>query len=184
MKGPKIITDEELCERIALEGNYIRRLSRVSEEMREFEEWASGAIKILSGSHTGAQAAVVLAEWKSRRAPLSSRIGGWRGAFRRRRGDVVLTARVDELEGFDSTELRRAENGSEMLYGLARHLEAAGADVYARQVRNSAYAVHQIASLHPAAGGTDVDGMAAKEHSSQIAHRLRLHSNRDERSSD
>ena len=79
------------------------------------------------------------------------------------------------LETLDLATLRRAEDGSEILYGLARRLEAAGASrEYVDQVRNTAHAIYEITQLHPDADTTGEDtAYGAKEHASEINKSLR-----------
>ncbi|MGO1532335.1 MAG: hypothetical protein ACTHXC_12980 [Brachybacterium sp.] len=79
------------------------------------------------------------------------------------------------LETLDLATLRRAEDGSEILYGLARRLEAAGARrEYVDQVRNTAHAIYEITQLHPDADTKGEDtAYGAKEHASEINKSLR-----------
>lgn len=79
------------------------------------------------------------------------------------------------FETLDLAALRRAEDGSEILYGLARRLEAAGASRgYVDQVRNTAHAIYEITQLHPGAGTNGEDtAYGAKEHASEINKSLR-----------
>lgn len=77
------------------------------------------------------------------------------------------------LEDVDETSVRRAENGSEMLYGLAQQLEHAGKSPrYVQQVRNAAHAIIEVLEHHPAhnAGPEKYseDGLGAGEHATEI----------------
>lgn len=71
--------------------------------------------------------------------------------------------------------LKPAEDGTEILYGLARRLEAAGADsAYVAQVRNAAHAIYEITQLHPDADTMGEDTVyGAMEHASEINKSLR-----------
>lgn len=75
----------------------------------------------------------------------------------------------------DPFTLRQAEDGSEILYALARRLEAGGAtSSYVDQVRGAAHAVYQVTQLHredkPA---YREDTIGAGEHATEIAQTLR-----------
>lgn len=77
------------------------------------------------------------------------------------------------FEDVDTTTVRRAENGSEMLYGLAQQLEHAGkAPGYVRSVRNAAHAIIEVLEHHPAhnAGPEKYreEHLGAEEHASEI----------------
>lgn len=79
------------------------------------------------------------------------------------------------LETLDLATLRRAEDGSEILYGLARRLEAASASrAYVEQVRNTANAIYEITQMHPGADTKGEDTVyGAMEHASEINKSLR-----------
>lgn len=75
----------------------------------------------------------------------------------------------------DTATLRRAEDGSEILYALATHLNAYGSTRYAEQVSNAAHAVRQITARHPAADpAPENDPRGAGEHAGEIGRRLEL----------
>lgn len=82
---------------------------------------------------------------------------------------------ANPLQAVDTATVRQAEDGSEILYGLARQLKAAGAGrAYVAQMRNAAHAIHEITQLHPEAGHADEDtAFGAMEHASEIHKRLR-----------
>jgi hypothetical protein len=80
------------------------------------------------------------------------------------------------VEKIDMVAVRKAEDASEILYGLARLVEANGNKVYTEQIRNAAKAIIEFTELH-SGHPTDYQQdyvMGAGEHASQIRHVLRL----------
>lgn len=79
---------------------------------------------------------------------------------------------------FDSVDIgviRRSEDGSEMLYGLARELEAAGMSrSYIAQVREAAHAIRELTALHADSGTLDEDtAYGAMEHAGRVRQMIR-----------
>lgn len=80
------------------------------------------------------------------------------------------------FEQVSVTTIRRVGDGSEILYGLARQVEAAGRPVYAEQIRNAAHAIIEAVQSHPGhpSDYTEDHVMGAGEHASAIRQALRL----------
>lgn len=71
--------------------------------------------------------------------------------------------------------LREAEDGSEILFGLARLLESSNCTDYAKQVRGAATAVRALTSDHSEADETAPDSVfGAAEHASEIRRAFKL----------
>lgn len=71
--------------------------------------------------------------------------------------------------------LRKAEDGAEMLFALARFFEFKGDKAYTEQIRNAAHAVREIVEQHPNADLGDPDSVfGANEHANKIRVLLNL----------
>ncbi len=169
------ITDAELARRIQVEASFLAENAAPSGRLVvEFQQWANASAARLHAPHTLRVAQNILAEWRELRRPVVRRwrwlFGGSSLAFTEKFADVELAA--DRLT-VDTTELRKVENGSEILIGLAHNLAAAGSTTYAETVRQTAYAIRGFTDQHPAAQGhTPGDPRGASEHASRIRNRL------------
>lgn len=92
----------------------------------------------------------------------------------------VVAAPVAQGDEFSSSTpdvitARRAEDGSEILYALARRLEAGGAATsYVDQVRGAAHAVYQLTRQYDGSVPTyPEDSIGASEHATEISQTLR-----------
>jgi len=65
--------------------------------------------------------------------------------------------------------IRDAENGSEILYALARRLEANRAHPhYVEQIRRTARAMREVTNFHPEHDPSPSDCIGASEHATEI----------------
>ena len=91
-----------------------------------------------------------------------------------KRSQNTPTPQPNPVEEIDLTTLRRAEDGSEILYGLARMLEVAGAhQAYVDQVRHAGHSIRELTRLHPESSTVEEDFIGAYEHASEINKSLR-----------
>lgn len=92
------------------------------------------------------------------------------------RDDERTAESTNPLEGIDAADLQEAEDGSEILFALARIIEQWGQDeAYVDQVRTAAHVVRDLTELHPAAASAERDrASGAHEHVSHLRQVLGL----------
>lgn len=92
-----------------------------------------------------------------------------------KRSQNTPTPRPNPVEEIDVATIRRAEDGSEILYGLARRLEDGDArQEYVDQVRSAGHAIRELTRLHSASSTVEEDSVfGAMEHANEIRWSLR-----------